>query len=77
MAACMGAGLVNNAMNFTENQQGNTVLDRLRAQRDDERFCDVMLIVSERQFHAHRNVLAACSPYFDSILKMNAVSIFR
>src|SRR5277367_1620291 len=63
----------NNAMNFTENQHGNTILEKLRNQKDSGRFCDVILHVQGRQFQAHRNVLASCSPYFDSILKMHKI----
>jgi len=58
-------------MNFTENQHGNVVLEKLKAQREQGRFCDVTLYVEGKQFRAHRNVLASCSPYFDSILKMH------
>ncbi|KDR16311.1 myoneurin-like [Zootermopsis nevadensis] len=63
--------LPNNPMNFTENQHGNVVLEKLKAQREQGRFCDVTLYVEGKQFRAHRNVLASCSPYFDSILKMH------
>ncbi|KAG7158080.1 Kelch-like protein 12-like [Homarus americanus] len=61
--------LPNNAMTFTENQHGTAVLEKLRNQRELIRCCDVILHVARRQFQAHRCVLAACSPYFDSIFK--------
>lgn len=65
--------LPENAMNFTENQQGNVILDKLRQQKEAVRFCDVVFQVNEQEFHAHRSVLAASSPYFDSMLKVNKV----
>lgn len=61
--------LPNNAMTFTENQHGTAVLEKLRSQRELVRCCDVILHVGGKQFQAHRCVLAACSPYFDSIFK--------
>ncbi|XP_066950324.1 uncharacterized protein [Macrobrachium rosenbergii] len=61
--------LPNNAMTFTENQHGTNVLEKLRSQRELVRCCDVILHVAGLQFQAHRCVLAACSPYFDSIFK--------
>ncbi|XP_071546128.1 uncharacterized protein [Panulirus ornatus] len=61
--------LPNNAMTFTENQHGTAVLEKLRSQRERVRCCDVILHVAGKQFQAHRCVLAACSPYFDSIFK--------
>ncbi|XP_063603895.1 uncharacterized protein LOC134779658 [Penaeus indicus] len=61
--------LPNNAMTFTENQHGTAVLEKLRSQRELVRCCDVILHVASKQFQAHRCVLAACSPYFDSIFK--------
>ncbi|XP_068082056.1 zinc finger protein 879 [Anabrus simplex] len=63
--------LSNNPMNFTENQHGNAILEKLKLQKEQGRFCDVTLYVEGKQFKAHRNVLASCSPYFDSILKMH------
>lgn len=62
-----------NAMNFTENQQACIVLEKLWSQRESGRFCDVVLHVQGQKFQAHRNVLAACSPYFDSVLKTHKI----
>ncbi|XP_015914212.2 zinc finger protein 37 [Parasteatoda tepidariorum] len=56
-------------MNFTESQQACNILEKLWSQRESGRFCDVVLHVQGQKFCAHRNVLAACSPYFDSVLK--------
>ena len=50
-----------------ENGQSNILLRRLNEQRRDGRFCDIILSTGEEKFSAHRNVLAASSPYFDSM----------
>ncbi len=40
-------------------------------QREQGRFCDLALSIQGRTFSAHRCVLASCSPWFDSRLKMH------
>ncbi|XP_049777007.1 myoneurin-like isoform X1 [Schistocerca cancellata] len=57
------------SMNFSENDHANVVLEKLKAQRDQGKFCDIVLYVGGTEFRAHRNVLASCSQYFESILK--------
>lgn len=58
-----------NPMNFTENQHGNIILEKLRMQRECGKFCDVILYVENEKFHVHRNVLSSFSPYFESIFQ--------
>ncbi|CAD5226963.1 unnamed protein product [Bursaphelenchus xylophilus] len=49
--------------------------DRLRYQRLTGRFCDTTIIINNKtEFRAHRNILAAYSPYFDSVLTFNRVA---
>ncbi|EFO89088.1 hypothetical protein CRE_15833 [Caenorhabditis remanei] len=55
-------------MSFTDSSN-QMIFERLQYQRSTGRFCDVELVVSTRSFAAHRNILAAHSPYFDAILK--------
>lgn len=64
-------------MNFAENTHGGVLFDKLRLQQESGRFCDIVLYVEGRQFRAHRNVLAACSPYFDSVLRMHKTVLER
>ncbi|XP_078611811.1 kelch-like protein 12 [Branchiostoma floridae x Branchiostoma japonicum] len=49
----------------------NGVLWALNEQRIQEKFCDVVLEVEGQKILAHRNVLAACSSYFDAMFGGN------
>ena len=50
---------------IAESNHCATVFEKLRLQREQGRFCDVILKVNGREFHAHRCVLASCSSVFD------------
>ena len=43
------------------------ILQNLNSLRHEGSLCDVTLVVEGREFRAHRNVLAASSPYFRNI----------
>ncbi|XP_053357176.1 zinc finger and BTB domain-containing protein 38 [Clarias gariepinus] len=51
-----------------DNMHSQTVLSRLSEQRSLGLFCDVTIVVEDIKFRAHRNVLAATSGYFHSVL---------
>lgn len=62
-----------NVYEFNENQENNKILEKMRNQRSEGKFCDIMLHVAGVKLPAHRSVLAASSPYFESILKNHRV----
>ena len=45
---------------------GRLLLQRLQQQREMDFLCDITVAVSEVEFRAHRNILAAFSEYFSS-----------
>ena len=49
-------------------EYSNSLIQELNTQRANKRFCDVILKCGTREFPAHRNVLSAASPYFNSLL---------
>lgn len=46
----------------------NTVFGKLSQQRKDGKFCDAVLTINEKDFSAHKCVLAASSAYFENAL---------
>ncbi|XP_077991142.1 kelch-like protein 11 [Glandiceps talaboti] len=45
--------------------------DQLQRQRQDDEYCDMAVVVDGREFKVHRNILAAFSPYFQSLFRSN------
>ncbi|KFO80189.1 Transcriptional regulator Kaiso [Cuculus canorus] len=54
----------------TDAQYSSVLLQSLNEQRDHGLFCDVTVIVEDRKFRAHRNILSASSTYFHQLFSM-------
>ncbi|CAH1227075.1 KLHL11 [Branchiostoma lanceolatum] len=47
------------------------LLQRISKQREEDKYTDFTLKSKGKEFRVHRNVLAACSPYFDTLFQTN------
>nr|XP_033801669.1 transcriptional regulator Kaiso isoform X2 [Geotrypetes seraphini] len=54
----------------TDTQYSGTLLKSLNEQRIHGLFCDVTIIVEDRKFRAHRNILSASSTYFHQLFSV-------
>lgn len=54
----------------TDIQYSGSLLNSLNEQRGHGLFCDVTVIVEDRKFRAHRNVLSASSTYFHQLFSV-------
>ncbi|XP_015716204.1 transcriptional regulator Kaiso isoform X2 [Coturnix japonica] len=59
-----------NLISATDTQYSSSLLQSLNEQRGHGLFCDVTVIVEERKFRAHRNILSASSTYFHQLLSV-------
>ncbi|KAK7160770.1 hypothetical protein R3I93_008440 [Phoxinus phoxinus] len=56
-------------LGLVDNSHPQTVLSHLSEQRSQGLFCDVIIVVEDVKFRAHRNILAATSGYFRNAFK--------
>ena len=54
---------------LTWDSHGKNASEAFSGLRNDEFFSDVTLACQDQQFKAHKVVLAACSPFFEQVLK--------
>ncbi|OCT91310.1 zinc finger and BTB domain-containing protein 21 [Xenopus laevis] len=54
-------------MHYINPEHASCMLNALNEERLKEQFCDVLLIVGDQKFRAHKNILAATSEYFQSL----------
>ncbi|XP_051540368.1 zinc finger and BTB domain-containing protein 21-like isoform X1 [Myxocyprinus asiaticus] len=54
-------------VHFCNPAHGISLLGALNEQRLSGQLCDVILLVGDQQFQAHKSILASCSEYFQSV----------
>ncbi|XP_007433349.1 zinc finger and BTB domain-containing protein 4 [Python bivittatus] len=57
----------------TDISHSNSLLIQLNEQRLRGQFCDITIIAEDTKFKAHKNILAASSPYFKEVLSEDSV----
>uniref|UniRef100_V9KDW7 Transcriptional regulator Kaiso n=1 Tax=Callorhinchus milii TaxID=7868 RepID=V9KDW7_CALMI len=58
----------------TDAQHSGTLLKSLNEQRAQGLFCDIAIIVEDRKFRAHKNVLSSASTYFHQLFCIDGAS---
>lgn len=71
--AGQGQQVQSNPVEFTETTRGSELMAFFKKFREREKYCDVVLHVQGKEFYAHRAILAASSPYFDSIFLTRSI----
>lgn len=56
---------------FSDEKYSKDVLKRLSGLQKQGIMCDVTIKIEEEEFHAHRNILSACSDYFFAMFNGN------
>ena len=59
------------SMSVDPSKHRQELLERLDILRNNDSFCDVTIAVKDKEFKAHRAVLAAASPFFLTLLRSN------
>ncbi|CDQ92081.1 unnamed protein product [Oncorhynchus mykiss] len=54
----------------TDTRYSGTVLKSMNRQRNNGLFCDVTIIIQDRKFRAHKNILSASSTYFHQLFSV-------
>ncbi|XP_063793305.1 transcriptional regulator Kaiso [Pseudophryne corroboree] len=54
----------------TDTQYSGSLLQALNDQRLQGLYCDVTVIIEDRKFRAHKNILSACSTYFHQLFSV-------
>ncbi|XP_026578482.1 zinc finger and BTB domain-containing protein 4-like [Pseudonaja textilis] len=59
---------------LTDSSHSSSLLIQLNEQRLRGQFCDITIIAEDTKFKAHKNILAASSPYFKEVLSEESAS---
>ena len=61
---------------YCSDKHARTTLRSMAGLRRDQELCDVIVMVGEREFLAHKLVLSACSPYFKAMFTNDLAGTF-